>query len=128
MSNNDRFIENFENVQWNINGETFNNTEEALTNAKKSHDQQAIQRFMPIGTVVKLKGVGDAYMILGFKSINSQGETKDYIACLYPNGFGENTPFYCFDHEDVERVYHIGYFNMKGQKLQNDLNEEELKR
>ena len=128
MGNNDRFVENFENVQWNINGQTFNSTENALTSAQKSYEQQAIQKYMPIGTVVKLKNVGESYMIIGFKSVDSLGENKDYMACLYPNGLGENNPFYCFNHEDIERIYHIGYFDMKGKKHQSDLNEQEFRR
>ena len=128
MENNDRFVENFENVQWKINGENFNNTKDALAQAQNNHQQQAIQKYMPIGSVVKLKGVNESYMIIGFKSVDSLGENKDYMACVYPIGLGENNPYYCFNHDDIERIYHIGYFDMKGKKLQSDLNEQERSR
>ena len=49
------------------------------------------EKYLPIGTVVMLKGGTKRIMITGFCSIEENTKEKmwDYSGCLYPEGFLE---------------------------------------
>ena len=68
------------------------------------------KKYLPIGSVVILKGAYKKIMITGYAPINS--ETKeiiyDYMACLYPEGIIKNDYNILFNHEDIKKIYAIG--------------------
>ena len=72
------------------------------------------EKFLPIGTVVMLKGGTKRVMIAGFCAFenveNEDGERKiwDYSGCLYPEGFLNSNQTCLFDHEQIIRVDHLG--------------------
>ena len=73
------------------------------------------EKFLPIGTVVMLKGGTKRVMISGFcafENVEEQGEKErkiwDYSGCLYPEGFLSSTETCLFDHEQIEEIYHLG--------------------
>lgn len=68
------------------------------------------KKFLPIGTVVMLKGGKKRVMITGFyaSSENNKEKIWDYSGCLYPEGYLSSKQTGLFDHEQIEKVYHMG--------------------
>lgn len=72
------------------------------------------KRFLPIGTVVMLKGGTKRVMISGFCAFETgeenEGERKlwDYSGCLYPEGFLTSEQTCLFDHNQIQEIYHLG--------------------
>jgi hypothetical protein len=67
-------------------------------------------KYLPIGTVVMLKGGKKRAMITGFCSIPENDKTKvfDYSGCIYPEGFLSSTQICLFNHDQIETIYHLG--------------------
>lgn len=73
------------------------------------------EKFLPIGTVVMLKGGTKRVMISGFcayenaeEQENEERKVWDYSGCLYPEGFLSSTETCLFDHEQIDEIYHLG--------------------
>ena len=68
------------------------------------------EKFLPIGTVVMLKNGSKRVMITGFCAVENGKKTKiwDYSGCIYPEGFLDSSKTCLFDHEQIEKIYHIG--------------------
>lgn len=85
------------------------------------------EKFLPIGTVVMLKGGTKRVMISGFCAIEGQNSGKnkmwDYSGCLYPEGFLSSNQTCLFDHEQIEKVYHYGLVDEEEEKFKAQLNE-----
>ena len=69
------------------------------------------EKFLPIGTVVMLKGGKKRAMITGFCSIPKEDTNKvyDYSGCIYPEGFISSDVVCLFNHEQIEKVYFKGF-------------------
>ena len=74
------------------------------------------KKYLPIGTVVMLKGGDKRLMIIGFRAVSSddigeEGIDKvwDYSACVYPEGLISSNAIYVFDHNQIEEIYSLGY-------------------
>ena len=68
-------------------------------------------KFLPIGTVVNVKGINKKVLIIGFLGISYNGNLKlyDYKGIEYPEGtLCENKQHY-FNHKDIENVIFRGY-------------------
>lgn len=77
--------------------------------------------YLPIGTIVLLKGGKKELMITSFcvfptgklyeegKEVNSIGKVYDYGACTYPEGILNPEQIICFNKENIEKVCHMGY-------------------
>lgn len=67
-------------------------------------------RFLPIGTVVLLKGGKKRLMITGFCSYDEAVKNKayDYTGCLYPEGIISSKQMALFDHSQIEKIYYLG--------------------
>lgn len=67
-------------------------------------------KFLPIGTVVLLKGAKKRLMITGFCSFDEGKKDKayDYTGCLYPEGIISSKQMALFNHSQIEKVYHLG--------------------
>ena len=61
-------------------------------------------------------------MIAGFCAIDNSNKEKiwDYSGCMYPEGFLTADQICLFNHDQIEKVYHIG--------LSNDAEEKEFKK
>jgi hypothetical protein len=83
------------------------------------------EKYLPIGTVVMLKGGTKRVMITGFCAIEEKEKTKmwDYSGCLYPEGFLSSNQTCLFDHEQIEKVYHYGLIDEEEEKFKAQLNE-----
>lgn len=69
------------------------------------------EKFLPIGTVVLLKGAKKRLMITGFCSYDLADKTKayDYTGCLYPEGIITSKETALFNHNQIEKIYFLGY-------------------
>jgi len=78
------------------------------------------EKFLPIGSVVKVKDINDPVMILGYFSFPDiyKAEMSDYIGCNYYQGFNDNS--IRFHKDAIENVLFMGY---KNEKVSNFLNE-----
>ena len=69
------------------------------------------EKYLPIGTVVLLKGGKKRAMITGFCSVAQEKPDKiyDYSGCVYPEGYLSSNQVCLFDHDQIERVFYVGY-------------------
>lgn len=90
-------------------------------------------KFLPIGTVVLLKGATKKVMITSYlifaKGENAEKKMYDYGGCPYPEGIIESNFAVGFDHEKIEKVIHMGYTDDEGKDLNKALldSEKEIK-
>ena len=93
------------------------------------------ERFLPIGTVVMLKGGKKELMIINYciiptgmvfenkKQVPSTGKLYDYGACTYPEGVLGNNRILAFNHDQIEKIIHMGYISDQSEAISARLNE-----
>lgn len=85
------------------------------------------EKFLPLGTVVILKGATKRLMITGFCSMAANegegAEMYDYSGCMYPEGFISSEQTALFNHSQIDKVYHIGYVDDEEKQFKTKLNE-----
>ena len=69
---------------------------------------QTEDKFLPIGTVVLLKGGKKEVMIITY-CVFPEGKLYEYGACTYPEGVIEHDTIIGFNHDQIEKVCHMGY-------------------
>ena len=81
------------------------------------------EKYLPIGTVVLLKGGTKKAMITGFCSVAEEDTTKmyDYTGCIYPEGFLDFDQICLFNHDQIENVYHVGYIDEEEKSFKKEL-------
>ncbi len=81
------------------------------------------EKFLPIGTVVMLKGGSKRVMITGFCSMAAEDQSKmfDYAGCMFPEGFLSSDQTALFNHEQIEKIYHMGLVDDEEQKFKSTL-------
>ena len=69
------------------------------------------EKFLPIGTVVMLNGGAKRVMITGFCTIASDDNSTmyDYCGCLYPEGVVSTKKNLLFNHNQIAKIYALGY-------------------
>lgn len=69
------------------------------------------EKYLPIGSVVLMKGAKKRAMITGYavKSPESGDKLWDYIGCLYPEGMVTPDKNLLFDHENIDKIFAVGY-------------------
>ena len=89
-------------------------TEEAMSETGKvaiSEQEHGIpaDEWLPIGSVVKVRGYKRSFMVLGRAVLNdSDSRYYDYCACLYPDGYMGGT-LYFFNQDLIAQVESEGY-------------------
>ena len=69
-----------------------------------------VDKYLPIGSVVLLKNGRKKIMIYGRQQMHVEtGEEWDYLACLYPEGNINEEFMYLFNHDQIDKVYYLGY-------------------
>ena len=69
-----------------------------------------MKNYLPLGSVVLLKGGKKRIMIYGRKQKAVEtGKEWDYIGCLYPEGNIDENYMYLFNNEQIEQVFFIGF-------------------
>ena len=83
------------------------------------------EKYLPIGSVVLLKEARKRVMITGFIAQSKQTGKQifDYIGCLYPEGVVSSEQNLLFNHEQIDKVYYIGYIDDEWRKLMPQLEE-----
>lgn len=78
-------------------------------------------KFLPIGTVVLLKGGKRELMITSYcimpngdvydknGKVDVTGQIFDYGACFYPEGMITSDQLFAFNHEQIDKVCYMGY-------------------
>ena len=83
------------------------------------------EKFLPIGTVVLLKGANKRVMILSYLifALGDKAEKKmfDYGACNFPEGVVDSKVGIGFNHSDIEKVEYLGPADDEEYKKLNDL-------
>lgn len=71
------------------------------------------EKFLPIGSVVMLKGGEKKVMIVSyliFPSANSKTKNMfDYGGCVYPEGIIDSRVGVGFNHSEIAEILHVGY-------------------
>ena len=79
------------------------------------------EKFLPIGSVVKLKNGQKRLMITGFLQMeqdeNGQKNIWDYSGCLYPEGMLTSEANYVFNHSQIEEVHFIGLVDEEEEEI-----------
>ena len=90
-------------------------------------NQEIKEKFLPIGTVVMLKGGTKRVMVTGFCSAENEKPEKvyDYNGCLFPEGYLKSNQTCLFDHSQIEKVYHLGLEDEEQKEFHKQLNEVE---
>lgn len=80
-------------------------------------------KFLPIGSVVLLKGGTKKAMITGFCSIAVEDKTKvyDYSGCVYPEGYLNSNEICLFDHDQIEELCFVGFENEEEKEFKDSL-------
>lgn len=83
------------------------------------------EKFLPIGTVVMLNGGAKRVMITGFCTIASDDNAKmyDYCGCLYPEGVVSSDKNLLFNHNQIAKIYALGYSDDEEKEFKAKLNE-----
>lgn len=73
-------------------------------------DIKTIKKYLPIGTIVKLKTGKRKVMITGFCLYDHDAAHTlyDYCGCAYPEGMLSTNEVNLFNHGDIEKIFHIG--------------------
>lgn len=68
-------------------------------------------KFLPVGTVVRLKEATGCLMISGFCVTKDGDSTKiyDYLGCMYPQGMIAQDTNFLFDHSQIDEVLFKGF-------------------
>ena len=83
-------------------------------------------KFLPLGTIVMLKGASKRLMITGFCIVSPEeenGKMHDYSGCLYPEGIINSKQTAVFDHEQIDKIYYMGYSDDEEKSFKTKLNE-----
>ena len=76
------------------------------------------EKFLPIGTVVLLKNATKKIMITGFYvKAEGQDHVFDYTGCIYPEGVISSTQNCVFNHNQIDKIYHIGMIDEEEKKF-----------
>ena len=83
------------------------------------------EKYLPIGSVVMLKNGTKRLMITGFGIQPSDDESKiyDYCGCLFPEGVLDTEEVAVFNHEQIDKVYCIGFKDEEQEKFMQELKE-----
>lgn len=82
-------------------------------------------KYLPLGTVVMLKTATKRLMITGFCMIAKEDNSKmyDYSGCIYPEGIIDFEQIVLFNHDQIDKVYHMGLSDQEELNFKNKLNE-----
>lgn len=81
------------------------------------------EKFLPIGSVVLLKGATHKIMINGYCAVAEERKNKifDYRGCPYPEGILSTNGVALFDNDQIAEVCHMGFKNQESLDFINTL-------
>jgi len=85
-----------------------------------------LEKFLPIGSVILLKGGTKRLMITGYCLITKQDVNKvyDYSGILYPEGIISSEQATLFNHNQIEKVFALGFSDDEEKEYRKKLIEE----
>ena len=70
------------------------------------------EKFLPIGSVCRLKGATRYLMVTGFcVKKEEENEMYDYLGCVYPQGVVSTDVNFLFNHDQIEELAFKGFVN-----------------
>ena len=84
------------------------------------------EKFLPLGSVVMLKGASKRLMVTGFCTMAADDESGvmyDYSGCMYPEGVISSDQTALFNHDQIEKVYHLGLVDEEEKSFKIKLNQ-----
>ena len=83
------------------------------------------KRYLPIGSVIKLKNNNKSIMITGYYSVEYANDLEiyDYSGCAYPEGVMIKSSCCSFNQKDIKEILFEGYKTEEYTKLTNELND-----
>lgn len=89
----------------------------------KEVDIKELKKYLPIGTIVKLKTGKRKVMITGFCLYDHDAAHTlyDYCGCAYPEGMLSTNEVNLFNHGDIEKVFHMGVSDEEEKKFKVNL-------
>lgn len=78
-------------------------------------------KFLPIGSVVLLKGGEKRIMITSSYIKTQDNKIFDYNGCVYPEGLISKDKVYLFNHDQIEKIYAIGFVDEEEKKYKEKL-------
>lgn len=82
------------------------------------------EKYLPIGSVVLLKNAKKRLMITGFyikAKTDNNNEIYDYSGCLYPEGVLSSDENCVFNHDQIDKIYFLGYSDEEEKKFKEEL-------
>lgn len=80
------------------------------------------EKYLPVGTVVLLKNGKKRVMITGFCATPQGNDgTYDYSGCLYPEGVLSSDQNCLFNHNQIEKIFHMGLIDDEEINFKNQL-------
>ena len=92
------------------------------------------ERFLPIGTVVLLKNGKKEVMSTSYcifpnnveikngQEVKPEKKIYEYGGCIYPEGILDSNTVCAFNHEQIEKICHLGYETETQKELSDILN------
>ena len=74
-----------------------------------------LEKYLPVGTVLLLKEGTKRVVITGFCAMGKDhGEViYDYTGCLYPEGMIDSNKMLMFNHDQIDKIYHLGLIDQE---------------
>lgn len=103
--------------------------EEEIKEEVNTQENEIGERFLPVGTVVLLKGGKKELMIISYCIIpsgeaydkNGKIDVKDtmfdYGACVYPEGMITSDQLFAFNHGQIDKIVYMGYETDKQKEI-----------
>lgn len=67
------------------------------------------KKYLPLGTVVLLKGAKKKVMITGYLPVDkNKKNVYDYLACIWPIGYLDSETMLAFNEDVINNVYFVG--------------------
>ena len=83
------------------------------------------EQYLPIGSVVMLKSAKKRVMITGFAAKGKEAGDKlfDYVGCLFPEGVISSEKNLLFNHDQIDKIFYLGYSDDEETKFKIKLDE-----
>lgn len=75
------------------------------------------EKYLPVGTIVLLKDAQKRLIIIGYDVRNSANESRDYCGCFFPEGLKDASSLMVFNHDKIDKVYHMGLYDEESEKF-----------
>ncbi len=86
-------------------------------------DINSVEKYIPLGSICKLKNGKHKVMITGFCMYDHDDKHTlyDYCGCAYPEGMLSTNEVNLFNHDDIEKIYHLGISTEEEKKFKVNL-------